>query len=307
MAERFYQAPNERLTTRSMMMRVRAKAGSVLVLLFVLWGSIAQAQNQSRTVPYYGEAFYRALASRALAHEELKNALRSILSSYHRAAPNNFDQIVQDCSGQGCYRHVAIGYDRARVFLMGYFYLVSTGNGYGVRDVYCQRVYTDRDFRGAKPGPQRIPDHRVVNVEHTWPQSRFNGRQPNQEQMSDLHHLFPTDSQMNSLRSSHPFGEVAVEGATACPESVLGRSSHGTVMFEPPDSHKGNVARALFYFAVRYGMSIPPEEEFYLRAWNQMDPVDQEEMTRNNEIYKAQGNRNPFIDHPDLANLIRDF
>jgi endonuclease I len=78
-------------------------------------------------------------------------------------------------------------------------------------------------------------------------------------------------------------------------------------MFEPPETHKGNVARSLFYFSIRYGLRISPEEEAYLKMWNKQDPVDQEEMIRNNEIYKTQGSRNPFVDHPELADRIQDF
>jgi endonuclease I len=78
-------------------------------------------------------------------------------------------------------------------------------------------------------------------------------------------------------------------------------------VFEPPTVHKGRVARALFYFSVRYDIPLDPEEEAYLKKWNAEQPVDQEEITRNEEIYKAQGNRNPFIDYPELASLIADF
>lgn len=276
------------------------------VIVCAILPTMVAAQGRSTTVAYYGEAFYRSL-SQNMADDALKNALRAIMRSDHRLVTNGYDQILQGCSGQGCYRHTPIGYDRARVFLLGYFYLVQNGGSYGVRDVYCERVYGPNDFRGRKPGPQMIPDHNVVNVEHTWPKSRFSGRFPAEEQMSDLHHLYPTDSQMNAIRSSFQFGEVATEAHLPCATASFGRSARGTVMFEPPEAHKGNVARALFYFSTRYQLQIAPEEEAFLRMWNQQDPVDQEEMTRNNEIHKAQGSRNPFIDHPDLAMRIRDF
>lgn len=278
----------------------------VLFTLLAALPHFASAQGRSATVAYYGESFYRAMATN-VADDDLKEMLRGILRADHRIVNNGYDQILQGCSGQGCYRHTTIGYDRARVFLLGYFYLVRDGNAYGVRDVYCQRIYGANAFRGRKPGPQQIPDHTVVNVEHTWPQSRFSGRFPGEEQKSDLHHLFPTDSVMNSIRSSYQFGEVVQEASLPCNIASFGRSARGTVMFEPPDSHKGNVARAIFYFSVRYQLPVAPEEEAFLRMWNQMDPVDQEEMARNNEIHKVQGSRNPFIDHPELAQRIRDF
>jgi endonuclease I len=78
-------------------------------------------------------------------------------------------------------------------------------------------------------------------------------------------------------------------------------------VFEPPQDHKGNVARALFYFATRYELTIGKAEEEVLRKWNQEDPVDQEELDRNEEIFKVQQNRNPFVDFPELVDRISDF
>ena len=75
----------------------------------------------------------------------------------------------------------------------------------------------------------------------------------------------------------------------------------------PPAEHKGNVARALFYFAICYNLSISETEEFYLRQWHLFDPVDAEEIERNDQIEELQGNRNPFIDNPELVSSIRNF
>ena len=77
--------------------------------------------------------------------------------------------------------------------------------------------------------------------------------------------------------------------------------------FEPPLTQKGNTARAIFYFSVRYKISIPKAEEDVLRRWNELDPVDQQEMDQNDAIQAVQGNRNPFIDFPTLANDISKF
>ena len=54
-------------------------------------------------------------------------------------------------------------------------------------------------------------------------------------------------------------------------------------------------------------MQISEYEEFYLRQWHLLDPVDEAEMDRNNKVERLQGNRNPFIDDPDLAILIDNF
>ena len=77
--------------------------------------------------------------------------------------------------------------------------------------------------------------------------------------------------------------------------------------FEPPQRHKGNVARALFYFSVRYRLAISATQEAHLRAWHRKDPVDESEKNRNDLVQEIQGNRNPFIDFPHLVDSIDDF
>ena len=114
-------------------------------------------------------------------------------------------------------------------------------NQYFVTDVYCES-----DYRS--PGLGKIPNNSVINVEHTWPQSKFGGASKSIKK-SDLHHLYPTDSQLNSIRGSFPFGEVVKDTQnTKCPISRIGVDFDGHRVFEPPHDHKGNVARALFYF-----------------------------------------------------------
>lgn len=280
------------------------------VLVFSLvsvFSFILQAQAlKSRA--YYGREFYEALSG-SQQTQNLKQLLFKILSETHsHAFDQGFDQIGESCSSS-CYQHSSIGYDRARQFLMGKFYLYQDDNGYGVREVYCNFDIPSSSFSGKKPGPNVIPDNRVINTEHTWPQSRFTRKFPKELQKSDLHHLFPTDSELNSIRSSFPFGEVVSESKNLkCQDSRIGSVVEGRgSYFEPPDQHKGNVARALFYFATRYQLSIDAIQERYLRDWHQKDPVDQDEQLRNQEIFKLQGNRNPYIDHPEVVALIEDF
>ena len=115
---------------------------------------------------------------------------------------------------------------------------------------------------------------------------------------SDMHHIRAEDSPENSIRSERNYG-VDYNG----PAGNAG-------------SWKGDVARAVFYMAVRYnGLNVingnPPNNPdgfigdlTTLLTWNFSDPSDDFEMNRNNIIYDWQVNRNPFIDHPDLANHI---
>lgn len=179
--------------------------------------------------------------------------------------------------------HTCLGYRPAREKMFGE---IDNRNGY----VRC--VYTARLLKTTV-----IPDSSNMNCEHTWPKSKGAEYDPAQ---SDLYHLFPTDSVTNAKRGNYAFGEVSwAEWSNG--GSVLGKDSEGRIVFEPRSDHRGNVARAMFYFAVRYEMQIADYEEDVLRLWHTEDPVDQEERARNENISKYQKNRNPFIDHPEYA------
>lgn len=165
------------------------------------------------------------------------------------------------------------------------------------------------------------------NREHSFPKSWFNDATP---MYSDLFHLYPTDGYVNGKRSNYIYGEVSTVTWTSLNGSKLGTSSaSGTTLtvFEPIDEYKGDFARTYFYMATRYenliatwasynteakaildGNSYPAYKQWYitlLLKWHQQDPVSQKEIDRNNVIYSSyQGNRNPFIDHPEYAQLI---
>jgi len=155
------------------------------------------------------------------------------------------------------------------------------------------------------------------NREHIWPQSRggFSGGTSsfpdgidiwlptNANDIltghSDAHHIRAEDGQENSSRGNRDYGLTDYNGPSG---------NTGT--------WKGDVARSLFYMAVRYnGLNLvngnPPDNTMgqmgdlaSLLSWNTTDPSDDFEMNRNNYIYTWQMNRNPFIDYPELANYI---
>lgn len=200
--------------------------------------------------------------------------------------------------------HRPVGYDPAKKFLFGQLHLEKNEKGYFVHDQYCGVDFT------SGVGPGNLPDQNQLNTEHTWPQSKFTGNFNKGTQKSDLHHLYPTDSKANSTRGNYDFAEVTTnQNLKNCALSKSGPSvtSGGNNYFEPPTAHKGNVARALFYFSVRYKIAISDDQEEFLRRWNHLDPVDDAEVARNNAIEKLQGNRNPFIDHPEYADAISNF
>lgn len=148
----------------------------------------------------------------------------------------------------------------------------------------------------------KIPDTKVMNIEHTWLQSQ--GAIGNAK--SDLHNLFPSDSPTNSMRSDLPFCDV-MQVRWTNNASKRGMSKFNEHCFEPPKDHKGNVARAIFYFSVRYRKPLDANQEYFLRLWNAADPVDQNEIDRNRAIAEFQKITNPFIDRPELVNQIGKF
>lgn len=278
---------------------------ATLVVAAICWLSLPVFALSPARPGYYGLDFYEQLEG-GLANEALILRLNEILKGGHVPGPQGFDRVFSNCQGQSsCSIHTSLGYGEARKHLFGSIHLEQITGLYAVKDVYCEEYVTEKQ---AQIGPGQIPSAEHINTEHTWPQSRFTSRYPKDVQKCDLHHLYPTDTKMNSHRSSLRFGEVAEDMEDLkCPQSRLGHSSTGSVVFEPPDRHKGNVARAIFYFATRYQMKVSDDEESFLRQWNEDDPVDEAESRRNEEVYQLQKTRNPFIDFPDLAKKIRDF
>lgn len=282
-----------------------------MLFLFVSFVStLVLALQPNQQINYYGKDFYNTVVT-PLKNDQLKQALKTVLKSAHVKTESE-DKLVPTCDGvSNCYAQKILGYDSARTWMFGTFYLVKTDDThYGVKEKYCDRIYSDSDFKnGNGPAPGIIPDGAIVNTEHTWPQSKFTGKYNTEMQKSDLHHLFPTDNKMNSLRGNYTFGEVVGTPRPAkCDASKFGQSSNSRLtVFEPPADHKGHVARALFYFSIRYDLPISQAEEEILKKWDQEHPVDEEEMARNEGIYNIQGNRNPFIDFPGLTKNISDF
>ncbi|MGE0422487.1 MAG: endonuclease [Reyranellaceae bacterium] len=145
------------------------------------------------------------------------------------------------------------------------------------------------------------------NCEHVVPQSWFTKKEP---MRGDLHHLFACESDCNSFRGNTPYFdftdvEEAVRDECGRRESSGAARVHG---FEP-GAGKGAVARATLYFLLRYPGKIE-DREFdrdrvaILLRWHKAEPPDLYEKHRNQAIFAVQGNRNPFIDHPEWADKV---
>lgn len=275
-----------------------------LLLAFLTSTVFAQADQRlpNGNWTYYGEEFYATLASSRGFERTIFNR---IFNESHLSSPGKMDVIATQCSNMGnCYRHVSVGYDRARIIMFGELDTQRDSNGTYVVDVYCGKKFYFRN-------PAEVSGmHTQVNIEHTWPQSKFNGNYPKDLQKSDMHHLYPSDSQANSVRGNTPFGLVDASedrmGGEGCRSSKVG-FINGNDVYTPPAPHRGNVARALFYFSMHYNLGISKAEEMILRQWHKSDPIDANEIRRHEGIAKYQKVRNPFVDHPELVERISDF
>ncbi|RWZ58557.1 ribonuclease [Halobacillus fulvus] len=152
------------------------------------------------------------------------------------------------------------------------------------------------------------------NREHVWAKSHGDFG-TSMGAGTDIHHLRPTDVSINSSRGNLDFDNGGY-ALTEAPEN-----SYDSDSWEPRDEVKGDVARMIFYMATRYegnsgeldleianytGTSGPYLGKLTtLKQWHEMDPVSNFERNRNEVIYTDyQGNRNPFIDHPEFVEYI---
>lgn len=172
------------------------------------------------------------------------------------------------------------------------------------------------------------------NREHVWCKSLSNDVWNESYGGSDMHHIRPVESGLNSARNNSPYGEVSssanalyYEDSNNKPVALGGHKEND--VFEPLDNVKGDVARIIFYLYTHYNdysnvggttngsggkfgdldfsFIVDGSEEQAIETlltWNELDPVSQQEEDRNEAVASYQGNRNPFIDHPEYADYI---
>lgn len=162
-----------------------------------------------------------------------------------------------------------------------------------------------------------------TNREHVWPKDGGDAFPAESGPGSDAHHLRPTETQLNSTRGSKNFDEVAQTSANVVKEngsSGYGNSAYGAdalcyssgSFFYPAKGYRGATARILFYMQTRWGdhnlefvdgagSSKTIGKISTLLKWHLEEPPTEEEIRRNEAVFGLQGNRNPFIDHPEYA------
>ncbi|MBF1634209.1 MAG: endonuclease [Prevotella sp.] len=183
-------------------------------------------------------------------------------------------------------------------------------NRYSDKKFYFESTNTGKSIAG-------------MNIEHSFPKSWWGGKK--NDAWCDLYNLYPSDSQANSSKSNFVMGVVV----NVKEEAGVGYDKVGTgyadgqlvKMWEPGDRFKGEFSRSYMYMATTYqNLSFVSEGAKQLetgayptlkkwssdlfRQWSKNDRVDEMEIKRNEAIYKIQGNRNLFIDYPNLAEYV---
>ncbi len=226
-------------------------------------------------------------------------------------------------------------YDALHDLMADTHVVYSTYSGYGSNALATYWGYTDAEAgeHGYLYFYTDVSSNDVdytMNREHVWPKSRASFYQKNGG--ADLHHLRPSISTVNFAKSNYAFGNVVgqISGySTAKIDGVDVIWYSGTNdLLEVRDNIKGDVARIMLYVWCRWEQPnlysnvnaayLPPmdsddsdnngkrvfESLDTLLAWMEMDPVDEWEMERNDQTENVQGNRNVFIDYPELAFLV---
>ncbi|MDC1106653.1 endonuclease [Prolixibacteraceae bacterium] len=172
-------------------------------------------------------------------------------------------------------------------------------------------------------GASASSEGKGYNREHIVPQSWFGKKSP---MRNDFFHVYPTDIKVNNLRGSYPHGDVKNASTTTTNGSKVGSCAdegYTGIVFEPIDEYKGDIARSYLYMSTCYnnrisswaakggsvltGKEFPSFKPWFIKVllkWNKQDPVSKREIDRNNNVYKVQENRNPFIDHPEYVEMI---
>ena len=159
-----------------------------------------------------------------------------------------------------------------------------------------------------------------MNIEHSVAKSWWGGA--NNNAYCDIHHLNPSDQTANSRKSNYPLAELESvtwdNGVTFVGKATINGSSINA--YEPCDEYKGDFARTFMYMFTCYQdltyeytwmnyensayPTLKPWAVELLLRWSKQDPVSEKEIARNNAVYEVQGNRNPYIDYPQLAEYV---
>lgn len=197
------------------------------------------------------------------------------------------------------------------------FYTTDRYDGNKVRDRYSNDVRYFADNATAEAASAVGG----MNIEHSFPKSWWGGT--TNQAYKDLFNLMPCEQKINSSKSNYAMGVVTTaktdNGCTKVGTGMAGKTSAN--LWEPADQWKGDFARSYFYMVTAYsdfewageGLKMLERDEWptlqewaykLLLKWNKQDPVDSIEIARNEAVYGIQGNRNPYVDFPNLAEYV---
>ncbi len=244
-------------------------------------------------------------------------AIGPMPGNYYMQAQGEKDSVLKSRLGEIIYCGVRYRYGSgSRKTWDGFYYTDRDTMTNQVLDMYSNNV---RYFNSEAPTASVAE----FDIEHMLPKSWWGGYV--NEAYCDLYHLVPGDYSANRSKSNHapgiPSDTTFWNGSFA---TGSGAAYGLQKVFCPADEYKGDFARAYFYIATCYGDSLKWVEsgepgaamtndswqEFrpwlreLLLQWHRMDPVSQKELDRAIQVNKIQGNRNPFIDYPELAEYI---
>ncbi len=188
-------------------------------------------------------------------------------------------------------------------------------------DMYSDAIYLINRGQSARSSFSANKMQREHSVPKSW--WKLNGGVEYTPAYSDMWNLYPSDGAANQAKLNYPLGPTASasfdNGVTKVGTAQTGYGGGCRYVFEPDDEYKGDFARAYMYVATVYDdinwvvnymykketyPTLQPWAREMLLEWCRKDPVDQKEIDRNNVVEQYQGNRNPFVDFPELAEYI---
>lgn len=247
-----------------------------------------------------------------------------IPSGYYNNAIGKSDEALMTALEGIIYTHSELSYN----YLWDAYENTDMGS-----DGYYIDMYSTCKYNHSSPHPGNASYvGQGLNREHSFPKSWFGGEVS--PMFTDLTMIIPADAYVNQRRSNYPYGVCNGYDAITYTNEELGVSMLGKLgkstyngyydkVFEPDDEYKGDFARIYFYMVTCYKSDVANwpgcdqldylENEYkafsdwsiqMLLEWHRADPVSLKEIKRNNAVYEEQGNRNPYVDHPELAEFI---
>ena len=260
--------------------------------LFVVGVPVEIAQADSSTTPYYNGDYYKSIDT-SLRGETFRDKLATLITTTHK----NYTS----------YDGLAEAYKKADVV---------QGKSGTIKWFYTATEVKFSSFGGSSG---------QTNREHVWPKDGGAAFSATSGCGSDAHHLRPTETNLNSTRGSKNFGEVEQIAKNIVKENGKSNYGNGTAdglcytsgdFFYPAAGYRGATARILMYVQTRWGdqnnlkfvdgsgHSKTIGDFKTLMKWHLQEPPTEDEIYRNEAVFQIQGNRNPFIDHPEYAAYI---